>query len=498
MKNQTIIEKGLVKKKFRKGMKKIALFYPSNYNIAMSSLIYHRIYFLLNDIDDIYVERFFIDIRDENTGRLRSLENRMNLENFDYIIVPIHYELDYVNIIKALMSSNIEIYSIRREKPKIILGGPTVTANPEPLGDLSDIEIIGDLEAVWDDLIDIIRNDSIEPKRGIYVPKLGKIETEEAIAKSIFKSDYRRILSKEAKFTLAVEAMRGCPFNCLFCMESYITKPVRYKEYDDIIKEINELNSRYGEKITLMGLTLNSHPRFKEILKYSIENKIDISLPSLRAELLDEDSIKMISKLRQLTLTIAPESSERIRNALGKNISNDDIINVARYAKKYNMNLKLYLMVSIPGENKEDLKEMVELTKEIKKIGVKKIHLSVNPLVIKPRTPLQWLPMNSEKNMKEKIKYIRENALYDDITIYDPFYALIQGGISLSDRNVLKHLIDVSIGQGKPSWRRALNNGLAENAIREKHEPFPWSHIKGFIEEAIMKKILEAFLNRIS
>ena len=492
-----IVEKGLINKKYRKSMIKVALFYPSIYSVAMSSLIFHKIYFLISEIEDIYLERFFMPHLYGKPVPLRSFENGMPLKNFDYIIIPVHYELDYVNIIKALIGSNIEIISSKRNKPKIIIGGPTITANPEPIADIADIEIIGDLEAVWSKLVDIFYNEKIEPDRGLYVPSLGKHEVEVAYSNN-FDSSTKRILTKETIFTLGVEVMRGCPFNCAFCMESYISKPTRFRKEEEIINEIEELNKKYNEKVSLIGLTINSHPKFKYILREAKNKNLKISLPSLRAELLDDETIGLLSDLGQLTLTIAPENSERVRYALGKEISDEEIINAAKIAAKYNLNLKLYFITSIPGEKEEDLKSIVNLTKLIKMVGIKKIHLSVNPLIIKPRTPLQWLPMENEDKMDEKINYIKKNSYYEDFTTYDPYLAIIQGSIALSDRDVLKYLIEVSVnGNNKVNWRNIMKKGLSSIALKERNEPFPWGHIKGFIDNRFLRERFLMFRKRI-
>ncbi len=492
-----IVEKELINKKYNKNKIKVALFYPSIYSVAMSSLVFHKLYFLLNQLEEIYLERFYMPSLTGKPTPMRSFENGMPLKDFDYVIIPVHYELDYVNIVKALIGSNIEVYSSKRNRPKIIIGGPPITANPEPLADLADVEIIGDLEAVWQKLVDIIYSGKLDAGIGLYIPSLGKHEVRAAFSNS-FDSLTKRILTNETTFSLGVEVMRGCPFNCVFCMESYISRPVRYKKSEDIVNEVIELNKRYNDRVSLIGLTVNSHPDFKKILKNIKEKNLNISLPSLRAELLDDDSIELIASLGQQTITIAPESSERIRFALGKEIKDDDIIKVSRYAYKYNLNIKAYFITSIPGETYDDLNSIVELIHKIKNIGVRKLHLSVNPLVIKPRTPLQWLPMSDEKTMKEKINYLKNNSYYDDFSSYDPLLALIQGSISLSDRDVLKYLIQIGLeGGNRASFRNAIKNGLSNIALKERSEPFPWDHIKDIIDSKYLKEKYMEFKEKI-
>ncbi|MCE4607673.1 MAG: radical SAM protein, partial [Caldisphaeraceae archaeon] len=220
------------------------------------------------------------------------------------------------------------------------------------------------------------------------------------------------------------------------------------------------------------------------------------SIPSLRADLLGEEDIKIISSLGQRNLTIAVENSERIRRALGKEFPNESILDLARHAKKYGLSLKIYLITSIPGESEEDIKEVIGLTREIKRIGVRKISLSLNPLVIKPATPLQWLPMNDYNTSLRKIMRIKSEASYDEMSIYDPFYALVQGSISLGDRNIMRYLLKVP-NTRKSSFRSVARDGMLSYALSKKEDPLPWSHIKGHVDEQSLRKMLQDFLEKI-
>ena len=118
--------------RYRKNVVKIALLYPSTYQVAMSSAVYHMLYFKLQD-EGFYVERFTAD------RGPRGWENGTPLSYFDYIVTTIHYELDYIKLVKLLVKSGINPHAVSREKPRIIIGGPPLTANPEPLAQLADL-----------------------------------------------------------------------------------------------------------------------------------------------------------------------------------------------------------------------------------------------------------------------------------------------------------------------------------------------------------------------
>jgi len=96
------------------------------------------------------------------------------------------------------------------------------------------------------------------------------------------------------------------------------------------LDEAGKLYSKYGVRPSIVALTANAHPGFKELLAEAARRRLRLSLPSMRAELLDEETVELLAAVGQRTLTIAPETSERLRRALGKEMSNEDVLRVAK------------------------------------------------------------------------------------------------------------------------------------------------------------------------
>jgi radical SAM superfamily enzyme YgiQ (UPF0313 family) len=490
------LEAGAVTKKYRKGMTKVGLFYPSTYGVAMSSLVYHRLYFMLNDMENVYVERLVMPNASGGPVQLRGLEGGTPLRSFDYLVIPVHYELDYANVVRALIGSGVSVRSADRASPKIIMGGPAVTANPEPMADAADAIIMGDLEpsSLW--LEEVLNEGApIEPSEHVYVPSYGPHEVHIASSNEI-RGDPRRVMALEAAFTIAVELARGCPFSCIFCMDSYLTKPFRPRPADDVVREARQLYQRYNERVAMIGLTVNASPWFKEVLSSLLSEGIRFSLPSLRAELLDEESVKLIASAGQRTITLAPETSQRLRLALGKSSRDEDFLRVAERAGRLGLTVKLYMMVGVPGEREEDLREAAELVKSMSRAT--RVELSVNPLIIKPQTPLQWLPMKGEGELNRRLKLFRELVPGVNFSFYDPFLALVQASISLGSRETLKYIVETATeGVGRGSWRRRAVEGMLSSALRPRESPLPWSHVIGAVDESALKMRLKAYLAEV-
>ncbi|MEM1597917.1 MAG: radical SAM protein [Pyrobaculum sp.] len=471
---------------YSKNAVKVALLYPSTYQVAMSSAVYHVLYFKLQD-EGFYVERFTAD------RGPRGWEDGTPLSHFDYVVATAHYELDYVNLVKVLIEGGVALDPQARDKPKVVVGGPPVTANPEPLAPLADLEVLGELEAVWEPLVEYLSTGAEVEAPGLYYPSKGPRPVSIATAKSVEEGDFRRLPEPEAAFSLSVELSRGCPFSCLFCMESYITKPYRPRDWEKAFSEAYKLYNKFGVRPSVVALTADAHPHFKTFLKKAVEAGLPVSLPSMRADLLDDEAVELMSRLGQRTVTIAPETSERLRKALGKEMSDQDVIRVAKKAAQLGMRLKIYLIVGLPCEREEDLKELASLLGEVKKTGVE-MYLSVNPFIPKPQTPLQYHPMEPLESLKTKIQLAR-GFPHDELSQYDVYLAASQAAISLGGRDIFRHIEQAAKSTSPTAyWKRALRRGEFNYVFKKREEPLPWSHVRGFYTPSQLWEMYTRFL----
>lgn len=472
-----------MRRKYRRGAVKVALLYPSAYPVAMSSAVFHILYFKLWDAG-FYVERFTAD------RGPRGVEEGTPLRHFDYIVASIHYELDYIKVVKMLKDGGVELRAASRERPKIVLGGPPLTANPEPLAELADVIVLGELEAVWEKLVEYMATGMEVGGPGLYYPAKGPTEVS-IVYSNRLEVDYRRLPEPEAAFSLSVELARGCPYSCLYCMESYITKPYRQRDVWDVLDDLERLYKRYRMRPSMVALTADTHGDFKKLLSEAAARGIPLSIPSLRAELLDEETLELLQKLGQRTLTIAPETGERLRRALGKEISDGDILRVAKKAAGLGMRLKFYLMVGLPCEKEEDIRQVGELVREVKKAGVE-LYLSVNPAVPKPQTPLQYHPMTELRELERKIELVRKMP-HDAFSHYDPTLAVIQAAIALGGRETFRH-VEASVDTPLAYWKGLLRRGELRYVFSPRREPTPWSHVRGFYPPSRLWEIYQKFL----
>ncbi len=506
-----LFELNIIRKKYRKGYLRVGIAYPSRYCVGMSSLSLHMIYFLLNSIDDVIVERIFME-----GDEYRSLESGLELRKFDIIIFPIHYELDYVNMVRMLMKSGIP--PLRKDRkggnyPLVLTGGPCIIGNPKPISDFIDLAIIGEIEETLPKIIDKFREYGLDLEKyaditGVYVPEVNN-EVVKVYVKNLDEAFYpiRQLITIKApkgygqifERCFMMEIMRGCGRGCKFCMISYVMRPVRFRSFKklkEIIKNGIQLNNL--DKVMIIGPSVTDHPEFKKLMNFLInELKVNVSIPSLRGDAVDKEDLEMIIKGNQKVLTIAPESSERLRDILGKDFNNELIYDKCLEAKKLGIDhVKLYFMIGLPGEVENDVEEIMNIVKKLRNMNIRTI-VSITPWIPKPHTPMQWFSMSSINDLERKLNYLK-SELKLDVHVYDALHATYQALFSIGDSDVYKIILELAHSDlSRGSMRRLLRNyfELFKKYLYSKkdlNQELPWRNINvGISEKTLYKEYLE-------
>ncbi|MFH1454117.1 MAG: radical SAM protein [Armatimonadota bacterium] len=410
------------------------LIYPNTYYVGMSNLGFQTVFSIINSSPNFNCERAFLpDSKDEQiykqgTQKYYSMESARLISDFDMVIFSVSYEVDYLNVLKMLHYSGIPLKSEERDEkhPIIIAGGAAVTLNPQPISKFIDLFIIGDGENTVEKMLNVraesktkdefLKNISL--METYYVPKYYSNDKKiiRNCIKKIKNPAHSIFLSPDTEFknTFLVEATRGCPYKCSFCVVGNCFNPFRYADISGMEKII-KYGRRFTDRIGIISSSVNSYPYIKELIHILDETGFKVSFSSLRADLLDEDLLKLLLKSSQRTLTIAPETiSGKLRKIINKNIDEEDIYNAFDLCIKHNLrNYKLYFMLGLPSEDEADIEEMIAFLKKLssylyERSPVSKIKVSVSKFIPKPFTPLQWERTESEDIYNHKIQIIKE------------------------------------------------------------------------------------------
>jgi len=536
---------------------KIALTYPDLYEIGMSNMALPILYELLNSQPDVLAERVFapwVDmeavLRDRGIP-LASLESGHPLKEFDIIGFSLGYELTYTNVLNMLDLAQIPVLASERDdfQPLVIAGG-SCALNPEPMADFIDLFVIGDGEEVVLELADLFRDGKGKAASkkgllkkaaaipGIYVPSLYQVKYEtDGLFKSITptvpaaKASIKRRIVPQLPPPVtkpvvpyievvhdrgAVEIQRGCSRGCRFCQAGVIYRPVRERPQPEIIEAVGEIIANCGyNEVSLVSLCTSDYPNIDELVtslcqRYQDYN-LSLSLPSLR---IDRFSLRLIDSLpsrRKTGLTFAPEvGSERLRRAINKYISEDEILQTAAaaFAKGWT-GLKLYFMLDLPGETTDDIEEIIQLVAKIRSSGSKSrkphIRVSLSTFVPKPHTPFQWVAQSSQTELDAKHEILKKGLrpTGSRLSWPDPKTSLLEAALSRGDRRLGQVIYHAwQLGSTFDAWDERFNfenwlrafseSGLDPGFYAQRQRPLdellPWAHIDVGVTADFLKR----------
>jgi radical SAM family uncharacterized protein len=447
-----------------------ALGFPDLYEVGMSNLGLRIIYGVLNNIPDVVCERFFAIEADMEASlrnasrRLFSWESNQELFSFDLLGFSLGSELNYTNVLSMLDLAGLPLQSGLRnyQHPLVIAGGPC-TLNPEPMAEFFDLFVIGEAEEAIVELVKVYRKYKLDYKSGKFskeelLIELSKIEG--VYAPGLYSADYNsdgglvafypKVKSLPLKITkrvvfdfnlayfpcnwivpyvpivhdrVTLEIMRGCPNRCRFCQARSQYYPVRIRSKEKVVSLARLAYEASGyEELSLAGLSVSDYPGLEnlvsELTRTFKEEAVNLSLPSLKAKALLGNVSTLIAKIKKTGLTFAPEAgTQRLRQALAKDFSEVEFFEAITQAYQAGyQHLKLYFLIGLPGEAENDLQGIIDFSHSASELRRKtrgapaQINISINPLIPKPHTPLQWLQMDTISVLKEKQNYLRSHS----------------------------------------------------------------------------------------
>lgn len=482
--------------------------FPGIYSFSMSSLGYLWICKNIDMLEGVHLERICTDTKTTN----------IMSKDIDLIGFSFSFDLDFLNIFKLLDKYKIPLKSADRNEhhPLVFGGGPVLSSNPEPFSAFFDFIIVGDGEGVNIEAVKICqkykdKNEALahlSEVEGIYVPTLEKKRVQKVNC-DLSDCISTPILSEKSFFknTFIIEIARGCSNRCGFCLASYMNLPQRFVDYDKVIDSIN-LGLKHTNKIAILGALISAHPRFDDICKYIYDKThenphIELSVSSLRADAIEPDVVKTLVKCGQKHTTVAIEAgSDRLRKVINKNLTEEQFLNIVDIADKNGLKgLKIYAMIGLPTETRDDLVEMVELVKKIKKLHKGfSLGFSFSTFVPKPHTPFQWCGRDDIKTLEKKQNYLKKefHKLGVKATFSSPKWDYYQTLLSRGGRELADYVLEVykmggNIGAFKSAYKKISKiKNLPESdyySVREfsLNEELPWDFIDVIPGKEILK-----------
>ncbi len=540
----------------------IALAFPDVYEVGMSYLGFKILYHLLNKEAGVQAERVYapwIDMEAKMRERnipLRTLETEKTLAECDIVGFTLQYELSYTNILNMLELGGVPVLAADRDDkaPFVIVGGPCVY-NPEPLADFFDFAIIGEGEEVMIELMDAYKawkkagklggrqgflKEAVKIK-GIYVPSFYETvynedntvaevkalhENVPAVIEKRVVKDMNSIDFPNAPIVpfndivhdrIMLEVFRGCSRGCRFCHAGMVYRPVRERK-PEVLKELARQlvdNTGYNE-MSLVSLSSADYsclaPLVHDLIAEFKDERVSVSLPSLRIDSFSVDIAKEVQAVRKSGLTFAPEAgSQKMRDVINKGVTEEDLMNAVGAAFKSGWSsVKLYFMIGLPYETDEDILAIADLAKKVQykyfeitgKRGCK-VTVSASSFVPKPYTAFQWFAQNDIETLRRKQFLLKDALKVKNITFqyHDAKTSVVEAIFARGDRRLGKALLAAwKMGARFDGWSDCFSYDRWVEAMEEagldiefyaartrgENEVFPWEHV----QPAVSRKFL--------
>ena len=475
---------------------RVAFCFPDTYEIGMSNVGMRILYGVMNEMDGVWCERVFApwadmeEVMRKNSLPLWALESQNPVKDFDMIAFTIGYEMCYTNILNMLKLAGVPLHSKERQGLKnIVFAGGVCAFNPEPLADFVDFFSLGEGEDSTVEIVSLYDKAKAEDWSkeqfllevskipGVYVPSfyvhnynadgtLAEIvplngapeKVTKRIVEDLDKAYYPTkmiVPSTEIVHDRAnLEVFRGCIRGCRFCQAGFSCRPVRKKSAEVLYRQaVETLEDSGHNEITLSSLSTSDYRELRELtdqmIPYCTDHRINLSVPSLRADTFSRELMQKLQTLRKSGLTFAPEAgTQRLRNVINKNLTEEEILSACTNAFSGGWNnVKLYFMLGLPTETDADVLGIAELVYKIicawkenapnKKRGLR-VHVATAYFVPKPHTPFQWEQQITPEEYLRRCRLLKEHFYSKSIeyNYHEPELSRLEAVFARGDRRV--------------------------------------------------------------
>lgn len=540
-------EWGETKKDLKDVRVRVAFCFPDTYEIGMSNLGMRILYGVMNNIDGVWCERVFAPWGDmeaemrKHSLPLWALESQDAVKAFDMIAFTIGYEMAYSNILNMLSLAGVPLRSKDRQGlHNMVFAGGVCAFNPEPLADFVDFFSLGEGEDSTVEIVSLYDKAKAEAWTkdrflheaakipGVYVPSFYRHEYHEDgtlsaivplegapevvtkrivedLDKACFPTDMIVPSTEIVHDRANLEVFRGCIRGCRFCQAGFSCRPVRKKSPEVLYKQAVEVLENSGiNEITVSSLSTSDYRGLKaltdQLIPYCMDHKINLSVPSLRADNFSRELMEKLQTLRRSGLTFAPEAgTQRLRDVINKNLTEAEILDTcARAFSGGWSNVKLYFMLGLPTETDEDVLGIADLVYKIiktwqshasnKKRGLR-VHVATAYFVPKPHTPFQWEKQITPQEYLRRCRLLKDH-FYSKSIEYDyhsPELSCLEAVFARGDRR-LGPVIEAAVSRGArlDGWDEYFRYDTWLDAFQECGVDPDFYTVRGYGEEEIL------------
>ncbi len=525
----------------------VAFCFPDTYEIGMSNVGMRILYGVMNEMDGVWCQRVFAPWGDMEEAMRRhdiplwALESGKAVKDFDMIAFTIGYEMCYTNILNMLNLAGVPLYARERKGlNQMVFAGGVCTFNPEPLADFIDFFSLGEGEESTVEIVSLYDRAKAEGWSketfllevskipGVYVPSFyeHKYNPDGTLAEIVPFHGAPRTVTKRivedldkayypTKMIVAsteivhdranLELFRGCVRGCRFCQAGFSCRPVRKKSPEVLYRQaVETLEDSGHNEITLSSLSTSDYRGLKELtddmLSYCVDNRINLSVPSLRADNFSRELMMKLRTQRKSGLTFAPEAgTQRLRDVINKNLTEEEILTTCANAFSGGWDhVKLYFMLGLPTETDEDVLGIAELVHKViltwkehasnKKRGLR-VHVATAYFVPKPHTPFQWEKQITPEEYLRRCHLLKDHFYSKSVeyNYHTPDISRLEAVTARGDRRLGPVIAEAARNGAKlDGWDEYFNYQIWMDAFKTCGVDPDYYTIRGFGEDELL------------
>lgn len=298
-------------------------------------------------------------------------EIRHNISDFSPDIVGMTMLTANYKAVKNIASVIKDISSNTR----IAVGGTHPTLDPERtlLEENFDYLIRGEGEVTF---LELAKGVSLDKIKGLSYKRNGTVihNTDRPFIKDLDSLPFpcRDSFLNDTKYLDLgyIITGRGCPFSCTYCASPQLWhRTTRLRSVGSIIEELAYIQDNLGlSRFYFVDDTFSlDRNRAKEICQQIIARQLNIQwICDTRIDCIDDELLTLMKRAGCIRIKLGVESgSDKILANIRKGINKESVRIAVNRIKKAGLPLTIYLMIGFPDETNEDLKQTIDLGKEL-------------------------------------------------------------------------------------------------------------------------------------
>lgn len=259
----------------------------------------------------------------------------------------------------------------------LVAGGPHASAAPKETlqGSDFDFAVRGEGEKTFFELVQALSKGGVTDKiRGISFKHNGKIvhTADRPLIKELDSIPFpahdlleidKYSMKIEGRSAMPILSSRGCPYQCIYCSKKVFGSNFRRRSAHSVLEEIKFVKAKYNISAFLfVDDTFTISPsRLNEFCNLVKQEGLEIRWRCwTRSDCVTKELLKnMYSAGCRIVCFGAESGNQGVLDIIRKGLRVEENRNAIRWAKEAGLKVKLFVMVGLPGEGRDEVEDTI-------------------------------------------------------------------------------------------------------------------------------------------